>query len=65
MASGSTKVIAAYDVKLMPLIGKSNRTSFVIAPDGKIIAEYSALDYKDHVGKMMAAVKEWRAAHPG
>ena len=64
VASGTSKVISAYDVKL-PVISKSNRTSFVIAPDGKIIAEYSALDYKDHVGKMMAAVKEWRAAHPG
>ena len=64
VASGTSKVISAYDVKL-PVISKSNRTSFVIAPDGKIIAEYSALDYKEHVGKMMAAVKDWRAAHPG
>ncbi|MFZ4690278.1 MAG: peroxiredoxin [Polymorphobacter sp.] len=63
VASGSAKVIAAYDVKL-PVVDKSNRTSFAIAPDGKIISQYSDLSYKGHVAKMMAAVTEWRAAHP-
>jgi peroxiredoxin Q/BCP len=63
VASADGKIIAAYDVKL-PVVSKSNRTSFVIAPDGKIVFAYSALDYKGHVEKAMAAVKEWRAGHP-
>ncbi|MBC7520961.1 MAG: peroxiredoxin [Sandarakinorhabdus sp.] len=63
VASASGKVISAYQVKL-PVVEKSNRTSFAIAPDGKIISEYSDLSYKEHVSRMMAAVKEWRAAHP-
>lgn len=46
------------------LIGKSNRTSFVIAPDGHILIAYSAFSPAGHVEKSLAAVKAWRAAHP-
>ena len=63
VASADAKLIDAYDVKL-PVISRSNRTSFVIAPSGKIIFEYSALDPSGHVEKTLAAVKAWRAAHP-
>lgn len=63
VASADARLIAQYDVKL-PVMSKSNRTSFVIAPDGKIVFAYSALDYKGHVEKTMAALKQWRAAHP-
>jgi thioredoxin-dependent peroxiredoxin len=64
VASADAKLISAYRVKL-PLISRSNRTSFVIAPDSKILFEYSALDPAGHVDKAMAAVKAWRARHPG
>ena len=64
VASADAKLIEAYDVKL-PLMGISNRTTFVIAPDGKIIFVYSALDPTGHVEKTLAAVKAWRAAHRG
>ncbi len=63
VASADKKLIAAYDVQL-PVVEKSNRTSFAIAPDGKIISEYSNMSYKEHVSRMMAAVKQWRAAQP-
>ena len=63
VASADAKLIDAYDVKL-PVLAKSNRTSFVIAPDHSIIFEYSALDPAGHVDKTMAAVKAWRATHP-
>ena len=63
VASADGKLISAYKVKL-PVIGKSNRTSFVIAPDGEIIFAYSALSPKGHVDMTLAAVKAWRAAHP-
>ena len=62
VASADAKVISEYDVQL-PIIGRSNRTSFVIAPDHKIIFVYSAMDPAGHVEKTMAAVKAWRAAH--
>ncbi|WBO21059.1 peroxiredoxin [Sphingomonas abietis] len=63
VASADGKLVDAYHVKL-PLLAKSNRTSFVIAPDGKILFEYSALDPAGHVDKTMAAVQQWRAQHP-
>jgi peroxiredoxin len=63
VASADGKLIAAYKVKL-PVVARSNRTSYVIAPDGKVIFVYSALDPAGHVEKTMAAVKAWRAAHP-
>ena len=63
VASATPKIIADYDVKL-PVVAKSNRTSFVIAPDGKIIYAYSALSAAGHVGNTMAAVKAWDAKHP-
>jgi peroxiredoxin Q/BCP len=64
VAAADGKLISAYQVKL-PLLSRSNRTSFVIAPNGKIIFEYSAFDPAGHVDKTMAAVKAWRTAHPG
>jgi peroxiredoxin len=45
--------------------GMSDRTSYVIAPGGKIILAYSNLGADHHVDQTLAAVKAWRAAHPG
>ncbi len=63
VASASAKLISNYKVKF-PLLSRSNRTSYVIAPDGKILFVYSALNPAGHVEKTMAAVKAWRVAHP-
>lgn len=42
----------------------SDRTSFVIAPDGTILLSYTDRNPVLHIQKAMAAVKAWRAAHP-
>jgi peroxiredoxin Q/BCP len=63
VASADGKLISEYKVKL-PVVARSNRTSYLIAPDGKVIFAYSALDPAGHVEKTMAAVKAWKAAHP-
>ena len=60
VASASGKLISAYKVTL-PLMGVSNRTSYVIAPDGRVLLAYSALSPAGHVGKTLDAVKAWRA----
>jgi peroxiredoxin len=52
----------AYDAKIL-FTHYSNRTSYVIAPDGKIIYSYSALDPDKHVENTMAAVAKWQAEH--
>lgn len=38
----------------------SNRTSYVIAPDGKIAYAYTAMDPRDHVANALAAVEKLR-----
>lgn len=56
VARADPKVIRAYDVALAsaPL---TNRTSYVIARDGRIVMVHSEMDWKDHVAKSLAAVE--------
>lgn len=55
----SQKIIAAYDVA-MGGSGLANRTSYVIARDGRIVTVYSNGDYRGHVDKTLAAVQGLR-----
>jgi peroxiredoxin Q/BCP len=64
VGSATPQTIAAYDVVLPVKPSISNRTSYVIAPNGKILFVYSALDPAGHVEKSLAAVKAWKAKHP-
>ena len=59
----SSEIISAYKVKL-PALSMSDRTSYVIAPDGHILMAYSAFAPNGHVTRALEAVKAWRAAHP-
>jgi peroxiredoxin Q/BCP len=56
-------ITKAYDAVLAVKPEYANRTSYVIAPSGKIIYEYTALDPEKHVGNTMAAVEKWKAEH--
>ncbi len=64
--AGDPKLAIAkkYDATLALLPGHSDRTSYVITPDGKVGAVYSNLSPKNHVEEMLAGVKAWRAVHP-
>jgi thioredoxin-dependent peroxiredoxin len=53
------KISKAYDATLF-VTSYSNRTSYVIAPDGRILYAYSALDPDKHVENTMAAIEKWR-----
>jgi thioredoxin-dependent peroxiredoxin len=64
VGSAAPATIAAYDATMASRPTMSNRTSYVIAPDGKVIYAYSAMDPMGHVDGTMNAVKAWRAAHP-
>ena len=57
------KITKAYDAVLAVKPEYANRTSYVIAPTGKIIYEYTALDPDKHVENTMAAVEKWKAEH--
>lgn len=60
VAVASPAMISGYDVKL-PLMGRSNRTSFVIAKTGKIAFSYSAMSPEGHVSGTLAAVRALKA----
>lgn len=64
VASASAAVIKAYDVALPVVSDRSNRTSYVIAPDGSILYAYTALDPDGHVKNTLDAVRKWRATQP-
>jgi thioredoxin-dependent peroxiredoxin len=54
------KITKAYDAVLKLKPEYSDRTSYVIAPTGKIIYEYTALNPDKHVENTMAAVEKWK-----
>jgi peroxiredoxin Q/BCP len=57
------KITKEYDAVLAIKPEYANRTSYVIAPTGKIIYEYTAMDPDKHVENTMAAVEKWNADH--
>ncbi|HWL46500.1 MAG TPA: peroxiredoxin [Sphingomonadaceae bacterium] len=62
VGTATPAMISGYDVKLADT-AKTNRTSYVISPEGKIIFTYSAMNPAGHVKGTLAAVQQWDAAH--
>ncbi|ABE30065.1 Putative peroxiredoxin, bacterioferritin comigratory protein [Paraburkholderia xenovorans LB400] len=62
-ADADSKVIGEYDAGMPMHASMANRVSYVIAPDGKIIYEYTSLSPEKHVENTLKAVKEWAATH--
>lgn len=60
VATATSDVIKRYDVALPVMSSRSNRTSYVIAPNGKIIFAYSAMAPEGHVSGTLNAVKKWK-----
>jgi peroxiredoxin len=61
VAVATPSVIKAYDVALKregAPAGMTDRTSYVIAQDGRITMVHSDLDYRDHVKLTLEAVKK-------
>lgn len=55
VAVAERAVIKQYDVGLM--MGLTNRTTYVIDKTGTVRMAWSAMDWREHVGKALAAVK--------
>ncbi len=60
VATATPAIMRAFDVRL-PVVTMTNRTSYVIARDGRIVMVHSDLDYKDHVAKTLAAARALHA----
>nr|WP_318382637.1 peroxiredoxin [uncultured Enterobacter sp.] len=63
-ADPGAKIAAQYQT-LMEMKGKtlSDRTSYVIAPDGKILLSYTDRNPEAHIQKTMDAVKHYTESH--
>ncbi|MFC5428299.1 peroxiredoxin [Paraburkholderia denitrificans] len=62
-ADEDSKIIKSYDASMPMHAAMANRVSYVIAPDGKIIYEYTSLAPDQHVANTLRALKEWSAQH--
>lgn len=62
-ADPGAKIAARYDTAMQGPNQKimSNRTSFVIAPNGTILLSYTDRNPQAHIDKTMAAVRAWKA----
>jgi thioredoxin-dependent peroxiredoxin len=56
-------IIKSYDAVLAQKPEYANRTSYVIAPDGKILTSYTSLNPDKHVEMTMAAIQKWHDDH--
>jgi peroxiredoxin len=63
-ADPAAAIAKTYDATLAVFPGHSDRTSYVITPDDKVIFAYSDLKPDEHVTRTLDALKSWRAAHP-
>ena len=66
VAIATPATIAAYDVKLVmngKQTGLSDRVSYVIGQDGRIVMVHSDLDWRDHVKLTLAAVRRLKAGN--
>lgn len=64
VAAVSSETVKAYDVSLNEQRPDwSNRTSYVIAPDGKILLSHTDMQPQSHITKTLEAVKAYKAAH--
>ena len=63
-ADPDAKIAKQYDALWVLRPGWSERTSYVIAPDGHIAAVYTALDPKHHVKEMLEGVRALKTATP-
>ena len=57
VAAATPAVIKAYDVSLKQKPGLTDRTSYVIGRDGKVVFVHSDLNWSEHVSKTLAAVQ--------
>ena len=57
VASAGPNIVSGYDVALKMRPGMTDRTSYVIAPSGRIAFVHSEMSYASHVKSTLAAVE--------
>ncbi len=64
VGAADAALIRSYDSTMALRPGWSNRTSYVIAPNGRIIYAHSGNNPVEHVTQTLAAVRAWRVQNP-
>lgn len=62
-SDASGEIMKEYDAVLAQHPAYANRTSYVIAPDRKVLYSYTNLDPAQHVANTMAVVRHWGKEH--
>ncbi|HEV2442802.1 MAG TPA: peroxiredoxin [Steroidobacteraceae bacterium] len=62
-SDASGEIMKEYDAVLAQHPAYANRTSYVIAPDGKVLYSYTNLDPAQHVANTMSVVRHWDKDH--
>jgi peroxiredoxin len=57
VASAGPNIVSSYDVALKMRPGMTDRTSYVIAPSGRVAFVHSEMNYSGHVKSTLAAVE--------
>jgi peroxiredoxin Q/BCP len=57
VASAGPAIVKGYDVALPMREGMTDRTSYVIAPNGNVVFVHSEMNYAEHVKSTLAAVQ--------
>lgn len=57
-------IMKAYDAVLEQKPDLSDRTSYVISPEGIVVYAFTDLNYESHVANTLEAVKAWKANAP-
>src|SRR5215469_3183488 len=60
-ADPDLKVIKLYGATLPEHETYANRTSYVVAPDGKVIYTYTDMSPDQHVANTLKAIQDWKA----
>ncbi|MEP7062537.1 MAG: peroxiredoxin [Betaproteobacteria bacterium] len=58
-ADGDQRIMKSYDAVFAAAPKYANRVSYVIAPDGRIVYEYTSLDPDKHVANTLDALRTW------
>jgi peroxiredoxin Q/BCP len=62
-ADTDQKIMKSYDAVLAAKPEYASRTSYVVAPDRKIIYAYTDMKPDEHVGNTLGAVQQWKDEH--
>jgi len=63
-ADTGKNIMKSYDAALGFMTPYANRTSYVIAPEGKIIYAYTDMSPDQHVANTLAALRQWASGKP-